>query len=83
MTVLSLLHDDISFYVRVLPFYVTVIPFSFFIKKFFLCLFIFYRERETKHERGKGKEKGRNRIGSRLQALSCQHRADAGLELTD
>ena len=38
------------------------------------------RERETEHEQGQGRERGRHRIGSRLQALSCQHKADAGLK---
>ena len=36
---------------------------------FFNCLFLRERERE------RGREKGRHRIWSRLQALSCQHRA--------
>ena len=34
-------------------------------------MFIFERERAQ----GKGRERGRHRIQSRLQALSCQHRA--------
>ena len=29
---------------------------------------------------GKGRERGRHRIRNRLQALSCQPRADAGLD---
>ena len=32
---------------------------------------------------GEGRERGRHRIRSRLQAPSCQHRVDAGLELTN
>ena len=36
------------------------------------------RERETEHEQGRGRERGRHRIPSRLQALSCQHRARRG-----
>ena len=43
---------------------------------FFSCLFIF--ERETECKRGKGRERGRHRIQSRLQAMSCQHRAQRG-----
>ncbi|XP_058569828.1 ralBP1-associated Eps domain-containing protein 2 isoform X6 [Neofelis nebulosa] len=35
------------------------------------CLFIFERE----HKQGMGRDRGRHRIRSRLQALSCQHRA--------
>ena len=40
-------------------------------------------QRETEHERGRGRERGRHRIGNRLQAPSHQPRAYAGLELTD
>ena len=40
-------------------------------------LFIYFlRQRETEREQGKGR--GRHRIWSRLQALSCQHRAQCG-----
>ena len=64
-----------------------------FLSLFFYCLFIFEREREREREREgererkhaqvgeRQRERGRHRIGSRLQALSCQHRADMGLEL--
>ena len=45
-------------------------------------MFIFEREREREreraHEQGRGRERGRHRIWSRLQALSCQHRAQHG-----
>ena len=49
-------------------------------------MFIF--DRETEHERGRGRERGRHRIGSRLQEAGSRLRAvstepDAGLELTD
>ena len=44
----------------------------FILSKFFLT-FIHLWETET--EQGKGAERGRNRIRSRLQALNCQHRA--------
>ena len=49
-----------------------------FLKKFFFffyILLIFERERKTEHKWGRGRERGRHRIPSRLQALSCQHRA--------
>ena len=36
-------------------------------------MFIYFWERQ--HEQGMGREKGRHRNWSRLQALSCQHRA--------
>ena len=36
------------------------------------------RQRETQHEQGRGRERGRHRIGNRLQALSSQHRARRG-----
>ena len=37
------------------------------------------RDRETEHEQGRGREREgqRHRIGSRLQALNCQHRAQS------
>ena len=42
---------------------------------------LFLREAETEHEWGKGRERGRHRIQSRLQALSCQ--PSLGLEPTN
>ena len=45
--------------------------FNFFFKRFYL----FLGQRETEHERGRDRERGRHRIGSRLQALSHQPRA--------
>ena len=42
-------------------------------------MFIF--EGDTELEQGKGREREGDRLGSRLQALSCQ--PDAGLELTN
>ena len=47
------------------------------IKNFFYCLFIFERERktETECEWRRSRERGRQRIWSRLHTLSCQHRA--------
>ena len=50
---------------------------------FFFNVYLFLGQRETEHERGRGRERGRHRIGNRLQALSHQPRADAGLELPD
>ena len=41
-------------------------------------MFIFEREGETEHKWERGSERGRHRITSRLQALSCQHRARRG-----
>ena len=40
---------------------------------FFILFYLFLRE--TKYELGRCRERGRHRIRSRLQALSCQHRA--------
>uniref|UniRef100_A0ABI7WS08 Ubiquitin-like domain-containing CTD phosphatase 1 n=1 Tax=Felis catus TaxID=9685 RepID=A0ABI7WS08_FELCA len=37
-------------------------------------------KRETEHERGRGRERGRHRIGNRLQALSRQPRARRGAQ---
>ena len=39
---------------------------------------IHFWERERQHEQGRGGERGRHRIRSRLQALSCQHRVQCG-----
>ena len=47
-------------------------------------MFIFFlRETETEYEWVRGRERGRHRIRSRLQAPSCQHSTepDARLEL--
>ena len=44
----------------------------------FFNVYLFLRQRETGCERGRGRERGRHRIGNRLQALSCQHRAQHG-----
>ena len=49
--------------------------FLFFFLTFFLHLFIFDRQRETEHKWGRGRDRRRHWIRSRLQALSCQHRA--------
>ena len=50
------------------------------LKNFFL-MFIFERWRKTEHEQGRGRERGRHRIQSRLQSLSCQHRARCWFKL--
>ena len=44
-------------------------------------LFLVERERESKHEQGRGRERGRQRIPSRLRALSTE--PNAGLEPTN
>ena len=48
---------------------------NIYLKHFFKYFSLFLRQRETEHEQGRGRERGRHRIWSRLQALSCQHRA--------
>ena len=48
-----------------------MLPLDFF---FFYCLFISERHRD-RIQVGWGRERGRHRIWSRLEALSCQHRA--------
>ena len=45
-------------------------------------MFIYFRERKTESMSGGGAERGRHRLRSRLQALTCQHRANVGLDLT-
>ena len=44
----------------------------------FSNVYLFLGQRETEHERGRGRERGRHRIGRRLQALSHQPRARRG-----
>ena len=44
----------------------------------FFNIYLFLGQRETEHERGRGRERGRHRIGNRLQALSRQPRARQG-----
>ena len=51
----------------------------YFKKKYFFSTFIyFFGDRERQSMSGGGPERGRPRIGSRLQAPSCQHRARRG-----
>ena len=45
-----------------------------------LMFILFLRETETECKWVRGRERGRQRIGSRLQALSCQHRAWCGAQ---
>ena len=45
---------------------------------FFFNVYLFLGQRETEHKRGRGRERGRHRIGNRLQALSHQPRARRG-----
>ena len=47
----------------------------YFIFILFFIMFIYFWERETECEQGRDRERGRHRIRSRLQTLSCQHRA--------
>ena len=48
-------------------------PHFFF--NFFFNVYLFLGQRETEHKRGRGRERGRHRIGNRLQAPSHQPRA--------
>ena len=45
---------------------------------FFFNVYLFLGQRETEHEQARGRERGRHRIGSRLQAPSHQPRARRG-----
>ena len=50
----------------------------------FNVFYLFLGQRETEHERGRGRERGRHtelETGSRLRAIRPE--PDAGLELTD
>ena len=46
----------------------------------FFNVYLFLRQRETEHERGRVRERGGHRIWNRLQALSCRHRAWRGAQ---
>ena len=52
-------------------------------KNFFFNVYLFLGQRETEHERGRGRERGRHRIGNRLQAPAVSTEPDAGLEPTN
>ena len=52
--------------------------FLFFFLIFFQRFILFLGQRETEHEQRRGRERGRHRIGNRLQALSHQPRAQRG-----
>ena len=54
-----------------------------FIYLFIFLMFIYFWDRERQSMNGGGSERGRHRIWNGLQALSGQHRARRGLELTD
>ena len=54
------------------------ILFIYFFYFFFFNVYLFLGQRETEHEWGRGRERGRHRIGNRLQALSHQPRARRG-----
>ena len=57
--------------------YYTIVytSYSFFFLIFFFNVYLFLGQRETEHEQARGRERGRHRIGNRLQALSHQPRA--------
>ena len=58
--------------------FIVIFVVLFLLKKVFLTLFIIERQSKTEHEHGRGRETRRHGIWSRLQALSCQHRARRG-----
>ena len=51
---------------------------SFVVFFFFFNVYVFLRETMTECEWVRGRERGRYRMRSRLQAPSCQHRARCG-----
>ena len=56
----------------------TYMPFLFFFFNSFFNVYLFLGQRETEHERGRGRERGSHRIGNRLQAPNHQPRARRG-----
>ena len=54
---------------------------NYFLYSFFNVYLIFERDRERERESRGEAERARDRIQSGLQALSCQHRTEAELEL--
>ena len=52
--------------------------FSWYVCMYVFIYFLVLRDRETEHEWGRGRARGTQRIQSKLQALSCQHRAQCG-----
>ena len=65
----SILHSDSRY---ILP---PVLSHSFSLFFKFLKIFIYFWEKDIQREWGRDRERGRHGIRSRLQALSCQHRA--------
>ena len=53
----------------------------FFKKMYFVNVYLFLRDRGTECQPGRGRERGRHKIWSRLQAVSTE--PDVGLEPTD
>ena len=49
---------------------------------FFFNVYLFLGQRETEHEQGRGRERGRHRIENRLQALSHQPRVTVYISLS-
>ena len=71
------------FFVNLVHNYMTkiVIHFILLFKKIFFNVYSFLRDRKTKHEQGKGRERRRHRIWSRFQTPSCQYRARRGARI--
>ena len=63
------------------PTYMFYLFIYLFKKNFFFNVYLFLGQRETEHERGRGRERGRHRIGNRLQALSHKPRARHGARI--
>ena len=58
-------------------------PTDFFYFLIFFNVYLFLRKSETQREQGRARETARHRIWSRLQALSCQCRAQRGAQTTN
>ena len=71
----SLILEDLSMLIA-LDFVCSKCSISIYYYYYYFNVYLFLREGETTEcELGRGRERGRHRIRRRLQALSCQHRA--------
>ena len=49
----------------------------------YILMFIYFRDKERKHEQVRGRERGRHRIGSSSRLRAIHPEPDAGLKLRE